>query len=68
MENVNEFIATEMKKRTDLVYSDSFRAKCAYIAKNVMGISEEDWKANMIAICMYLANKVCSMENNLTNN
>lgn len=63
MENVNITIKSELKRRTELVYNDKFRANCKFIATTQMGITEQDWNKNKITICMLFANQVCKMQN-----
>lgn len=62
MTNATEMIQAETKRRTDLVYNESFRADCAKLAEKV-GITAEEWNANKAMICMMFANEVCKIEN-----
>jgi acylphosphatase len=59
-----EMIATEYKRRTDLVNDVNFRKQCVKMAKQ-LGITSEEWNKDKIHIMLIFANKFCQIENNL---
>ena len=56
-------IATELKKRTDLIEQNEFRTKCAEIAQE-LGMSAKEWNENKALILLWFANKVISTAEN----
>lgn len=57
-------IETEMKRRTDLIESESFRKTAIEICKQI-GITAKEWNENKAGILMMLANEYCGIENQL---
>jgi hypothetical protein len=67
MTTAKEFIETEFKRRTDLIYNENFRLKCIDLAKH-LGISAKDYNDNHLTILLHFANTVCGIENKLQQN
>ena len=57
-------IQSEFKRRTDLIDNPEFR-KLAVKAAKELGITAEEWNTNKVALLMFFANQLCSIENKL---
>ena len=57
-------IESEFKRRMDLINSLDFRQKAVLIAQKI-GVTTEEWNENKPLILLYIANKYCSIENEL---
>lgn len=57
-------IQSEFKRRTDLIENPKFRELAVKAAKE-LGITEEEWNNNKVALLMFFANQLCSIENKL---
>ena len=57
-------IQSEFKRRTDLIDNPEFR-KLAVKAAKELGITAEEWNTNKVALLMFFANELCSIENKL---
>jgi len=59
-----ELIAQEWKRREDLIMDIEFRKVCAEGAKK-LGITAKEWNENKAVILMMFANKFCAIENEI---
>jgi hypothetical protein len=49
----------------DLVNNPTFVKSCVESAKK-LGITAKEWNENKAMLCLYFANQICSMENQLS--
>jgi hypothetical protein len=64
MKDAKKMIETEFERRMKLVEDESFRTKAIEVCKAV-GISPSEWNQNKGLICLYIANMVCKLENEM---
>lgn len=64
-EQVNEMVETEIKRRFDLVEDSEFRSIMADFCKENNLCTAKEWNENRAEILLFLANKVCGIENEI---
>ena len=58
-------VQSEFQRRMDLVNNANFVKACVESAKK-LGITAQEWNENKAMLCLYFANQICSMENQLS--